>query len=173
MRLEPDQNRIVCEVPVFDFPGGGSGALSNSLVGLRNSIIVQNTYGYLFDFPDIHTDPQDLTAELVQGGAPGLERIDIDPDGKGCTKVWVNQEVATTNTPKLSTRTGLIYVQERKWDAVNQVNAYYFAALDFRTGEVVWEKLVGTGDRLITFGRRQASGRMELSTAPYTAASRC
>jgi hypothetical protein len=149
--LEPDQKRVVCEVPVFDFPEGGAGAQSNSLVGLHNSIIVQNTYGYLFDFPDIHTEPQDLTAELVQAGAPGIERIDIDPNGKGCTKVWGNKEVASTNTPKLSTRTGLIYVQDRKWDAENNVNAYYFAALDFRTGEVVWEKLMGTGDMFDNF----------------------
>ncbi len=149
--LEPDQNRIVCEVPVFDFPGGGAGAQSNSLVGLRNSIIVQNTYGYLFDFPDIHADPPDLTAELVQGGAPGLERIDINPNGNGCTKVWVNHEIASNNTPKLSTRTGLIYVQDRKWDAENNLYAYYFAAIDFRTGKVVWEKLVGTGDKYDNF----------------------
>jgi hypothetical protein len=150
-RLDPGEERVVCSVPMFDFPGGGKGAQSNSLVGLRNSIIVQNTYGYLFDFPDIHTEPQDLTAELVRGGAPGLERIDINPNGKGCTKVWVNKEVASTNTPKLSTRTGLIYVQDRKWDAENNVNAYYWAAVDFRTGEVVWEKLVGTGDMFDNF----------------------
>ena len=148
--LDPE-DRVVCEMPVFDFPGGGAGAQSNSLIGLRNSIIVQNTYGYLFDFPDIHSEPQDLTAELVQGGAPGIERIDINPNGKGCTKVWVNTEVASTNTPKLSTRTGLIYVQSRKRDAENKVNAYYWTALNFRTGEVVWEKLVGTGDMFDNF----------------------
>ena len=150
--LQKDPNdQVVCNMPVFDFPGGGQGAQSNSLVGLRNSIIVQNTFGYLFDFPDIHSDPPDLTAELVQGGAPGLERIDIDPNGKGCTKVWVNTEVASTNTPKLSTRTGLIYVQSRKWDAEKNLNAYYWTAVDFYTGKVVWEKLVGTGDMFDNF----------------------
>jgi hypothetical protein len=151
-KLQKDpNNQVVCKMPVFEFPGGGKGAQSNSLIGLRNSIIVQNTFGYLFNFPDIHSDPPDLTAELVQGGAPGLERIDIDPNGKGCTKVWVNTEVASTNTPKLSTRTGLIYVQSRKWDAENNLNAYYWTALDFYTGKVVWEKLVGTGDMFDNF----------------------
>ena len=57
----------------------------------------------------------------------------------------VNKKVASNNTAKLSTRTGLIYTQDRKWDDENKVNAYYFVAHDFRTGEVVWEKLVGTG----------------------------
>src|SRR5512139_116314 len=33
--LPPDQ-RVVCEVPVFDFPGGGKGADSNSLIGSHN-----------------------------------------------------------------------------------------------------------------------------------------
>jgi hypothetical protein len=150
-QLDPNEERVVCEMPVFEFPGGGKGAQSNSLVGLRNSIIVQNTFGYLFDFPDIHSDPPDLTTELVQGGAPGIERIDIDPNGKGCTKVWSNTEVASNNTPKLSTKTGLIYVQSRKWDAENNVNAYYWTALDFNTGEVVWEKFVGTGDMFDNF----------------------
>jgi hypothetical protein len=142
--LGPDQQRIVCTVPVFDFPGGGKGANSNSLIGLHNSIIVQNTYGYLYDFDEAnnyenpHLEPP--------GGALGIERIDINPNGKDCTKVWVDNEVATVLVPRLSTRTGLIYTQDRKWDDKNKVNAYYWVALDFRTGKVVWEKLAGTGD---------------------------
>jgi hypothetical protein len=144
-KLNPNEDRVVCKVPVFDFPGGGKGANSNSLSGIHNSIIVQNTYGYLFDYDEAngYQNPH-----LEQpGGALGIERIDIDPNGKGCTKVWVNKEVATVLVPRLSTRTGLIYTQDRKWDAENEVNAYYWVALDFRTGEVVWEKLAGTGDR--------------------------
>jgi outer membrane protein assembly factor BamB len=38
----------------------------------------------------------------------------------------------------------LIYTQDRKYDAENDVYAVYWVALDFRTGEVVWEKLAGT-----------------------------
>ena len=131
--------QVVCKVPVFDFPAGGKGANSNSLNGLHNSLIVQNTYGYLFDWD---------TGTLMHPGAPGIERIDINRNGKGCTKVWVNTDVATNACPKLSTRTGLIYTQERKYDAENDLYAVYWVALDFRTGEVVWEKLAGTFDRL-------------------------
>ncbi len=136
--LPPDQ-QVVCKVPVFDFPGGGKGANSNSLIGSHNSLIVQNAYGYLFDWD---------TGTLVHPGAPGIERIDIDPNGKGCTKVWVNTDVASNLCPKLSTRTGLIYTQDRKYDAEKDLYAVYWVALDFRTGEVVWKKLVGTFDRL-------------------------
>jgi len=142
--LEPDQRRVVCEVPVFDFTEGGAGAGSNSLVGLHNSIIAQNTADYLFDWK---------TGTLTTPGRPGMERIDIDPNGKGCTKVWVNTEVHTNMVMKLSTRNGLIYTQDRKYDATNDVYAVYWVALDFRTGGVVWEKLAGTFERkgLATF----------------------
>ncbi len=44
----------------------------------------------------------------------------------------------------MSTPTGLIYTQDRKYDAENEVYAVYWVALDFRTGKVVWEKLAGT-----------------------------
>jgi hypothetical protein len=33
---------------------------------------------------------------------------------------------------------------DRKYDEQNDVYAVYWVALDFRTGEVVWEKLAGT-----------------------------
>jgi hypothetical protein len=134
-KLGPGQQRIVCKIPVFDFPGGGAGANSNSVIGFHNSIIVQNNTDYLFDWD---------TGTLVVPGKPGLERIDIDPNGKGCTKVWANTEVRTIACPRLSTRTGLIYTMDRKYDADNDVYVVYWAALDFRTGKVVWEKLAGT-----------------------------
>jgi len=126
------EERIVCEVEVFD---GSPGALDNSLVGSGLSLFVENNYGYQFDFENITVTDSD----------PGFERIDIDPNGKGCTKVWVNDEVASTTSAKLSTRTGLIYTYSRKYDEQNEMWAYYWTALDFRTGEIVWEKMAGTG----------------------------
>jgi len=158
--FEPGQQRIVCTVPVFDFPGGGRGAQWNSLVGSRNSIVVQNTTNYHWDWANYDD------AHLETPSLPGIERIDIDPDGMGCTKVWVNTEVAGAMTLELSTRTGLIYTQDRKWDAENNVNAYYFVALDFRTGEVVWEKLMGTGDRFDSIGMPVIIGPNEALYGP-------
>ena len=73
----------------------------------------------------------------------------------------------------MSTRTGLIYTQERKYDAENDVYAVYWVALDFRTGKVVWEKLAGTFDRSgpATFDNFWAADRDRaewgLSTALY------
>ncbi len=137
-RLDPNEYRIVCKVPIFQFPGGGDGALSNSLIGSGLSIIASNNYNYLFDW---------TTEELVRPSAPGFERIDIEPNGRGCSKIWVNTEVATTSSPRLSTKTGLIYLYERKYDAAQNVYVHYWTALDFRTGKTVWQKMAGTGTK--------------------------
>jgi hypothetical protein len=127
------EKQTVCTVPVFEYAKGG--ALDNSLIGYANSMIVENNYGYVADFVTFKATDSE----------PGFERIDIDPNGKGCTKIWVNQEVRSTTSGKLSTRTGLIYLYERKYDVQNAVWAYYWTALDFRTGKVVWQKMAGTG----------------------------
>ena len=129
-QLDPNEQKV-CEVRVFENQEGG--ALSNSLIGSRLSLIAENNYGYADNWQQDGKKPS----------APGFERIDINPNGKGCTKVWSNSDVASTNSGKLSTRTGLIYVETRKMD--NGLDVYYLTALDFRTGEVVWEKQVGSG----------------------------
>ncbi len=48
-RLKKTEKRIVCEEPVFE---NTPGALSNSLVGLRNSLIASNNYDYWFDWKE-------------------------------------------------------------------------------------------------------------------------
>jgi len=48
-------------------------------------------------------------------------------------------------TPKLSTKTGLVYVLARTRDDQTGADAYYWTAFDFRTGKAVWRKLLGTG----------------------------
>jgi len=148
-RLDPNEERIVCEVPVFDFPGGGNGALSNSLIGSRLSLIASNNYNYWFDW-------ELENGKLRSPSAPGFERIDIEPNGRSCRKVWTNTEVATTVSPRLSTKTGLIYTIARKLDEETLIDGkplevYYWTAIDFRTGETVWQKRAGTGSEFDSF----------------------
>jgi len=138
-RLDPGEERIVCEVPVFE---NTPGALSNSLVGSRLSLIATNNYNYLWNW---HTGKTEVPSE------PGAERIDINPNGRGCTKGWTNTEMATTTSPRLSTKTGLIYTVAREYDAQKDVYAYYWVALDFRTGKTVWKKMAGTGEQFDSF----------------------
>jgi hypothetical protein len=134
-RLKHGQRRLVGSIPVF--AGMAGQAAANSLLGYRDSMVIQNSYG--------HSDAYDKDGFLRSTDSlPGLARIDIKPGGKGLRKVWVNDKVTSVNLPKLSTKTGLIYIIDRQDDA-NGVDAYYWTAVDFRTGKVVWRKLAGTG----------------------------
>jgi hypothetical protein len=53
----------------------------------------------------------------------------------------------------MSTKNGLIYLFTRKYDPSTlrddgtNLDVWYWTAVDFRTGAVVWETLVGTGGR--------------------------
>ena len=136
----PDEQRVVCQVPVFEDQAGQ--ALSNSLIGFRNSLIASNNFNYLWDWP---------TGTTVYPSEPGFARIDIDPDGQGCTTAWTNSEVATTTSPRLSTKSGLIYTVSREYDAQANTFGYYWIALDFNTGAVAWKKLAGSGDLFDSF----------------------
>jgi len=148
-RLKHAQDRLVGAVPVFADMSGQ--ACAQSLLGYRDSIVVENNFG--------HTDAYDQNGLLTSTpNLPGLERIDIRPDGKGLRVVWVNDEVRSVTGPKLSTKTGLIYVSERQ-DDLNSVDAYYWTAVDFRTGKVVWRKLAGAGVAWDNYWSLPALGR--------------
>jgi hypothetical protein len=138
--LNPGEERVVCQVPVFEDQIGQ--ALSNSLIGSRLSLIASNNYNYLWDWS---------SGTTVYPSEPGFARIDINPDGKGCKTVWTNSDVATTTSPRLSTRNGLIYTVSREYDAQNDVYVYYWIALDYHTGEVAWKKMAGSGDQFDSF----------------------
>jgi hypothetical protein len=129
--LPPGQSRVVCEVPVF---GAGAGATENSLVGAGSSLIVENNYGYHIG--------------TTIGGAvttPGITRVDVAADG--CHVVWANTtERIPSVVSKVSAQNGLVYTFTKDPDPVNpNVDAWFWAALDFETGALVWKQLAGTG----------------------------
>jgi hypothetical protein len=124
-------SRVVCTVPLFS---AGSGSTDNSLIGTGRSIIVENNYGY--------TGP----AATINGAssAPGIERVDINRDGTGCTPVWYSGERAPSAVPKLSLPAGLVYAYTKP-PRSDGVDAWYLTALSFRTGKTVYQQLAGTG----------------------------
>ena len=141
----PDEERVVCEVPVFE---PGAGACEDSLIGLGRSLIVANQYGYQFDEETFRSTPTE----------PGIARVDVDAKGKHCKLVWANDQVAAPQVgPKMSTETGLAYFFTRKYDQTVQgyepfgLEVYYWTAVDFRTGEIVWEQQIGTGSQFDTY----------------------
>jgi hypothetical protein len=123
-------SREVCVQPVF---GPGNSADENSLIGIGRVMIAENNYGY--------TGPQDT--EGGRATAPGLERVDINDDGRGCHVVWETNAVSVpTTVSKLSLASGLEYTYTK---GTQVSDPWYFTAVDLRTGRVVYQQLAGTG----------------------------
>jgi hypothetical protein len=124
------KRRTVCRVAVFK---KGQSADENAFIGAGRSIVVENNYGY--------QRPTDTNA----GGltAPGVARVDLNPSGTGCRLVWTNTKARVPSVvSKLSVKSGLIYTYTK--DPGPQ-DPWYWTALDFRTGRIVYEALAGTG----------------------------
>ena len=123
--------REVCRQPVFE---PGASATENSLITAGRSLIVENNYGY--------QDPFGPNSGAVT--EPGVARVDVNRKGTGCKLRWTNDEVRVpTVVPKLSTRTGLIYVYARPEDPAAQ--GYYWTAIDWRNGETAFTRYAGSG----------------------------
>ena len=131
-RAQVTGDRLVCVQPVFR---AGASATENSLIGAGRAMIVENNYGY--------TGPT-VTINGIST-TPGIERVDIDPDGHGCHTVWHSDETAPSVVPKLSLRTGLVYTYTKPADPTMHRDSWYLTAIDFRTGETRWSQLAGTG----------------------------
>ena len=125
----PDGRRLVCREPLFE---EGASATDQSLIGAGRSIVAENNYGYT------------LAAATAGGAAiePGLQRVDVDADGRGCRTVWRSDERAPSVVPKLSLRSGLVYSYTLPPGAGG---AWYLTAIDFRTGETAYRRLAGAG----------------------------
>lgn len=130
--LDARRGRLVCRVPLF---APGRSATDNSLIAVGRSLIAENNHGY-----DLFT-----TMMFGRTGSGGVERVDIEPDGSGCSKVWSSPEISQTTVPKASLATGLVYLYTKAPDAPWGVDAYYLTALDFETGATRFKVLTGTG----------------------------
>ena len=114
---------LVSKLPLFE---PGAGAVENSVVAYKDSLVVGNTYGYVDPFIENPT-------------AGGIERYDYDAEKDTYVKVegWpaIGHFDGKTATPKLSTAHGLFYVYHRDVDEDAAThNDWRLTALDFRTG---------------------------------------
>ncbi|MEI7891483.1 MAG: hypothetical protein WCI05_00245 [Myxococcales bacterium] len=123
--------RRTCFEPVF---GDNAGDTENSLVATDTSIVVENNYGY--------SDPSVTTGGKTT--EPGLTRIDLDANG-ACHTVWSNSTLSIPSVvTKMSLQNGLIYSYSKPVGP-GQLDPWYFTAVDFVSGEVVYRQLAGTG----------------------------
>ena len=128
-----ENGREICRQPVFE---QGAGSTDNSLIGAGHSLVVENNYGY--------TGP--TATEFGARTKPGIERVDIDADGRGCRRVWHSDEISPSLVPKLSLANGLVYVYTQDAEG-DSADPWFLTALDFRTGETVWKHQTGEGLR--------------------------
>lgn len=143
--LRHGQRRTVCTVPVFS---RGASADENSLISMGRSLIVENNYGYdLTKWNDVIGGGVTVGGNLALLSSPGMDRIDINPNGSGCRIVWRNSQVRTASAvAKGDTANGLIYTYEKVHDPGSPGSGvWYWAALDYRTGKVVWMRQAGHG----------------------------
>jgi hypothetical protein len=129
-RLRHGQPRHVCEQPLFR---KGASATENSIIATGRSMIVENNYGYA---------PPPFAAEGGHTTAPGVTRVDIRRNGRGCRKVWTSREISPSTVPKLSLANGLIYLYTKP---AGTPDRWYLTAVDFFSGRTVWRRLMGTG----------------------------
>jgi hypothetical protein len=118
--------RVVCREPVFE---PSASATDQSLIGTRRSVVVENNFGY--------TGPTSVAGAKTT--TPGLERVTIDRDGRGCRTVWRSDEIAPSVVPKLAAASGLVFTYTKP------DHSWYLTAIDYRTGETVYKRLAGAG----------------------------
>ncbi|HWV25688.1 MAG TPA: hypothetical protein VNZ66_00575, partial [Aeromicrobium sp.] len=126
-------DRLHCTQPVLP---ANAGTTDNSLVAAGNSFIIENNYGYGGPW----------TTLLGRTTTPGISRVMVDDDG--CHVAWTSDEIAPSSVPKASLGNGLLYVYTKPAKLngrANTFDAWYFTAIDIRTGETAWSRLTGTG----------------------------
>lgn len=131
-RQQPEEGSdpLFCSIPVFLADLGTS---ENSLSAIGHSVIVENNFGYQGPF-------ENYSAE------PGIARVDIDPGAGSCVLAWENLEISSPSAvPKVSLANGLVYLYTRDSRNPQDLHAWYFTAVDARTGELVFKILTGVG----------------------------
>jgi hypothetical protein len=75
----------------------------------------------------------------------GLARIDVLANASGCQTVW-SAPLRLQSAPILSPTAGLLYgYTEDPARAATGIYVWYFAGIDFRGGNVVWQQRAGAG----------------------------
>ncbi len=130
-RQAMDEDRLVCETPVF--PPGKS-ATENSLIAAGRALFVENNYGYrLFDLLGGHSSE------------PGAARIDFDSRRGECDLAWTNDEVRIPSVvSKVSAADGTMLTYTKP-EYPAGIDAWYVTALDAATGETLWKRRAGAG----------------------------
>jgi hypothetical protein len=124
-----DTGEPVCRAEVF---GDDAGATDGGLVAAGDAVVVQNSRGY--DGP--------LSTVLGRTSDRGIARVGVV--GGECRVSWTTELDVPSGAPAVSVADGLVYayVKRHSWLGVD---AWYLAALDLRTGRLLWARRTGLG----------------------------
>jgi len=112
------------------FEGDVEQGSENSPIAFGNSVIIASTYG--FEYPS-----SSIATEEVGELKTGIQRFDVNKDGKRAKTVWFNKNVRTTSVPKMGKDSKRIhFINEDE----NGQQAY--AELDFETGDLVKKEII-------------------------------
>lgn len=131
---ERETGKILGEVPCFT---EGRSVSENSLIAYGRSFIVENNY----------SEGGAAFLTLNPSSEQGVWRIDMNNDCTSAFVKWKSEEASCTVVPKLSTKNGLVYLYTREYGngIPKSTVAWYFTAIDFRTGKTVFKVHTGNG----------------------------
>lgn len=107
------------------FEGDVEQGSENSPIAFGNSVIIASTYGFVYPASSIATEE---VGELKNG----IQRFEVNKDGKGAKAVWFNKNVRTTSVPKMGKDSKRIHFINEDADGQQA-----YAELDFETGKLV------------------------------------
>lgn len=151
---------LVGSAPLFT---PGASGTENSMIGIGNTVIGANTFGYPYPkYPD-GAGPSRPASALF---APGMERWDLTPTG--LTQVWNRPDVYSSAVPRYSTADGIIYTCERRRGPAGLADGAYAhaVAIDMATGRTLHSQqlpdhvsiVLGGGDTLQMVGTIDSYG---------------
>lgn len=135
--FDRDTGEIISQTPVFD---SGHSVTENSLIAYDRSFIIENNYSDTGSAAFLEKNPSSY---------PGVARVELNEDVTDSRLVWESREASPTTVPKLSTKSGLVYLYTREVnkDIPKKAVAWYLTAVDYETGETVFKIFTGTGRR--------------------------
>jgi len=137
--IRREDGTVVCSEPLFEEGKSGTDVSVAAFeqadrngegIGVY-SVLVENNWGH-------HTFPRSRPE-------PGLTRVDAvrhDDGTYSCEKIWESDE-KSIGVFKLSLGSGLVYMYWRSESC--PITRWYLTAIDFKTGNTVYKKLVGKG----------------------------
>jgi hypothetical protein len=134
--FDRDTGKIISQTPVFE---SGHSVTENSLIAYDRSFIIENNY----------TDTGSAFLTKNPTSYPGVARVEVNADVTDSKVVWTSKEASPTTVPKLSTKSGLVYLYTREInnDIPKKAVAWYLTAIDYETGETKFKVFTGTGRR--------------------------